>query len=85
MAGQRHPDSGPIGTSGEVGALATRESGAAIGATMGCGCAHYYGHGPWCWHDAPRPDWVAYPEGSGGPRRRRRFDEETLAAHLEDL
>jgi hypothetical protein len=49
------------------------------------GCCYRYGHGPGCWHGDPGVDYYDYPPPYGGPRRRRRFDEETLAAHLEDL
>jgi hypothetical protein len=49
------------------------------------GCCSRYGHGPGCWHGDPRVDYFDYPLPYGGPRRRRRCDEETLAAHLDDL
>jgi hypothetical protein len=54
-----------------------------IGTAMGC--CHRHRHGPWCWYEDPRVDDFEYPPPYGGPRRRRRYDEETLAAHLEDL
>jgi hypothetical protein len=55
-----------------------------IGTTV-MGCCHGYGHGPWCWRDDPGVGYLDTPPPYGGPRRRRRFDEEALAAHLEDL
>jgi hypothetical protein len=58
-------------------------SGSVIGTEMGSCCAH--GYGPWCWHEDPRVDWLGYPVVSGAPRRRRRYDEESLAEHLQDL
>jgi hypothetical protein len=55
-----------------------------IGTVMGCCRGYGYGHGPWCWHNEPEVGYVDAPP-YGGPRRRRRFDEEALSAHLEDL
>lgn len=51
----------------------------------GMGCCYGHGRGPWCWHNDLRLDYLDYPPPYGGPRRRRRYDEEALAAHLEDL
>jgi hypothetical protein len=57
--------------------------GSMIGTAMGCCYGH--GHGPWCWHDDLRGDCLDAPPRYGGARRRRRYDEGALAAHLEDL
>jgi hypothetical protein len=54
-----------------------------IGTGMGCCCR--YGHEHGCWHGDPRVDYFDDPPPYGGPSRRRRYDEETLAAQLEDL